>query len=221
MRRIVSFLLVLVMLLSGVCLTSCTEEPIKDREYDPELVLEAAAELVAKSWNINWFFWGTGIPASEAEDAVKIGSYVEAEENFTEQLALKTIEDLKKMTSEVYDKAFCEVIFQTKLAAIQESDGNIVSLVRYYQSTTKDENGNEIKGPIMVHTDAEVYFDENPVYHYDTLSILGVEGEVVHLMIEASFEDAPSERITVPVDLIEEENGWRLVNPTYVAKPKK
>lgn len=221
MRRTLSLLLSLALILSGSCLISCKEERIPDREYDPALVLEVAAELVAKSWDINLFFWGTGIPVSEEENAVKIGKYTEADKNFTEQMDLKTIDDLKKMTSEVYDKAFCEVIFSTKLASLKDTDGNMVSLVRYYQNISTDEDGNEVKGPIMVHTEAEVYFDETPIYHYDSLSILGVEGEIVHLLIDASFASSPDERITVPVDLIEEEDGWRLVSPTYVAKPKK
>ena len=63
-------------------------------------------------------------------------------------------------------------------------------------------------------------FDEDPIYHYDTLTILGVEGEIVHLQIEASFGEG-GERIFVPVDLIEEASGWRLVSPTYVTNPKK
>ena len=105
---------------------------------------------MAKSWDINLFFWGTGIPVSEEENAVKTGKYTEADENFTEQINLRTIDDLKKMTSEVYDKAFCEVIFSTKLASLKDTDGNMVSLVRFYQNISTDEGGWRLVSPTYV-----------------------------------------------------------------------
>ena len=220
MRRKLSLLLCLVMLLSGMFLPSCKEEK-KDREYDAEVVLREAALLVERSKLINFIFWGDGIPVREGEEAEKLGTYTEADGSFLEQHGIDSVDKLKKMTSEVYDKAFCNTIFETKLAALQDSDGNRISLVRYYQKTSKDESGDEIQGPIMVHTQSESICEADPVYHTDTLVITGVSGQIVHLTVEVSYGTDSTERITVPVDLIEEENGWRLVSPTYVGKIKK
>ena len=123
MRRKLSLLLCLVMLLFVVFLPSCKEEE-KDREYDAEVVLREAALLVERSKLINFIFWGDGIPVREGEEAEKLGTYTEADGSFLEQHGIDSVDKLKKMTSEVYDKAFCNTIFQTKLAALQDSDGN-------------------------------------------------------------------------------------------------
>lgn len=220
MRRTRALLLCLVMLLSGLLLTSCKEEE-KDRTYDSEVVLREASLLVEKSKLINFIFWGDGIPTLEGDDAEVIGKYTEADSTFLKQNGIKSIDKLKEMTSEVYDKAFCDTIFETKLAALQDVDGNMINLVRYYQKTSKNEKGEEIQGPIMVHTEALAICESNPTYHIDTLTIVGVSGQIVHLTIDVSYGTDSSERITIPVDLIEEESGWRLVSPTYVGKIKK
>ena len=205
MRRIVALLLLLSTVLSFV--TACRDAD-SNRSYDEQAVLSATADLVQKSDLINRIFWGTGIPVSDAEGAKKTGKYVEADAAFLSENGFLTIEDLKKMTTKVYDSEFCQLIFDTKLSAVSDDSVGVVSSVRYYQETGD---------VIMVDTQAVVYFEKPVVYHTDTLAVKEVKGEIIYLTLDVTVldeSDAPViQQLTVAI--IEEDDGFRLVNPTY------
>ena len=54
-------------------------------------------------------------------------------------------------------------------------------------------------------------------YDYTTLRVEGSKKEKVNLLIEATVKNTEglSQKTTVKVTLVEEENGWRIDNPTY------
>lgn len=222
MRRILT--LVLVLITVTLALTSCTPAS-SDRTYDERAVIAATAELVEKSALINQIFWGTGIPVSEDENAQKIGKYTEADPAFLKQNGIQSIEQLKEMTSLVYDSVFCKTIFTTKLGENDSNDDGELTIVRYYQKKETVNGTVQATGPIMVQTDAVVYFEKPVVYHTDTLEIKQVKGEIIYLTLDVTVMDDADNPVVqqLTVAVIEESAGWRLINPTYdkYISPKK
>lgn len=222
MRRIFTLVLVLITVTLG--LTSCTPAS-SDRTYDERAVIAATAELVEKSALINQIFWGTGIPVSEDENAQKIGKYTEADPAFLKQNGIQSIEQLKEMTSLVYDSVFCKTIFTTKLGENDSNDDGELTIVRYYQKKETVNGTVQATGPIMVQTDAVVYFEKPVVYHTDTLEIKQVKGEIIYLTLDVTVMDDADNPVVqqLTVAVIEESAGWRLINPTYdkYISPKK
>lgn len=222
MRRILT--LVLVLITGTLALTSCTPAS-SDRTYDERAVIAATAELVEKSALINQIFWGTGIPVSEDENAQKIGKYTEADPAFLKQNGIQSIEQLKEMTSLVYDSVFCKTIFTTKLGENDSNDDGKLTIVRYYQKKETVNGTVQATGPIMVQTDAVVYFEKPVVYHTDTLEIKQVKGEIIYLTLDVTVMDDADNPVVqqLTVAVIEESEGWRLINPTYdkYISPKK
>lgn len=214
MRRILT--LVLVLITVTLALTSCTPAS-SDRTYDERAVIAATAELVEKSALINQIFWGTGIPVSEDENAQKIGKYTEADPAFLKQNEIQSIEQLKEMTSLVYDSVFCKTIFTTKLGENDSNDDGELTIVRYYQKKETVNGTVQATGPIMVQTDAVVYFEKPVVYHTDTLEIKQVKGEIIYLTLDVTVMDDADNPVVqqLTVAVIEESAGWRLINPTY------
>ena len=213
MRRIVCLVMMLSVLL--LALPSCDKKET-NREVDEAVVIAAAADLIPKSDRINRIFWGTGIPILETEDAETVGKYTEADPAFLEENGFSNIEELKEMTSLVYDSVFCKTIFETKLGENDTAEDDKITYVRYYQ-TKKTSGGTTVYGPIMVHTMAVVYFDKPVVYHTDTLALCEVRGEIVYLTLDVTVLDDADQPVIqeLVVALIEESDGWRLVNPTY------
>ncbi len=197
-------------------LSSCTPKN-QNRTYDEQTVITETAELIQKSDLINRIFWGTGIPVSEAEDALKKGKYTEADPVFLEQNGITSIEKLKEMTSLVYDSVFCKTIFETKLSAVSDEEIGVVSYVRYYQESEKVADALMSAGPIMVHTESIVYFEKPVVYHTDTLTIKEVKGDIIYLTLDVTVLDDLDRPVIkqLTVAVIEESAGWRLINPTY------
>ena len=214
MRRVIALALLVCTVL--LLVPSCKKKDA-NRTYDEQTVIRETAELISKSDLINRIYWGVGIPICDAENAYNKGKYVEADPAFLEEYGIDSIEKLKEMTSEVYDSVFCETIFQTKLSAVSDSDGSVVSYVRYYQEKSKDADGREVLGPILVHTEATVYFEKPVVYHTETLAVREVKGDIIYLTLDVTVLDDNNAPVvqSLTVAVIEESVGWRLVNPTY------
>ena len=204
-KRIVSLLLTVLMLLSTVMLPSC------NRRYDESEVLDAAKKLLKTAEMLNFVYHGDGIEYFESEG--EIGYYRKANPAHLEKLGFKTIDELKTITEQTFSKRFTSSLYSTILSPL--SDGTaIVSPARYYQAYDEDTNEPTY---IMVYSKFEPILKSTIEYDYSTLRVDGSKKEKVLLYIDVTVTDADSQskKTTVPVTLVEEDDGWRIDNPAY------
>ena len=207
MKKLISVFLALALTLS---LFSCAE---KDREYDEGEVIAAAKELIEKSKLLNYVFWGEGIGYIEDENTAN-GYYYEADYVSISNLGFRTIDELKELTLAAFSTAFAENVFETTLSSVGDDDG-IYSLARYYQKYKDDEM--KVPDTIMVYSRAIVLLTDEVEYDYNSIVVEGSKKEIVFITIKATVSrDGKSQERSLRIGLIEEENGWRLNDATYL-----
>ena len=65
-------------------------------------------------------------------------------------------------------------------------------------------------------TDEAVFLSDKVTYLFDTLEVSHSEGELVFVSLDVRIErDGKTQERTINVGLIEEDDGWRIDNPTY------
>ena len=208
MKKLVSLLLISSLLVFSF--VSCGE---RNREYDKEVVLSSARELIEKSKNLNEIYWGRGI--SYVEDLnYSEGYYFMANPLDCKRHGFETIAELKDITREVFSKSYCESIFNSVLSS-SFSENSIASYARYFQKFSDIEQTQPEY--IMVYSRATVLLDSEVEYLYDTMYDVGSVGEVVYVMITAKVtQDGKSQTRELKIGLIEEKDGFRIHTPTYV-----
>lgn len=204
--RAISLILAVLMLLSVLTLTSC------NRKYDEEEVLEAARTLLKEAEVLNKIYYGSGIEYFDSEDE-QIGYYRKANPMHLEELGFSTIDELKKKTEQTFSAKYSETVYSTILSSMNDGDG-IVSLARYYQAYD-EETGQPTH--IMVYSKFSLMLKSDIVYDYSTLTVVGSKKEKVEVTVEATLtnSEGQSQKTTISIMLVEEENGWRINNPTY------
>lgn len=199
-------LLLLVVLLFTLSLTSC------DRRYDESEVLKDAEGLLKSAEVLNRIYYGNGI--AYLETGHKDGAYLEADPVHLALLGFTTIDELKILTEKTFTRGYSEQIFATKLSAVQDDSG-IREMTRYYQKY----DGNNFDEPvcIMVYSNAKKQLTSSIEYDYSTIRISGVKGQTVFVTVSATVTGAEGKSMTVDItlNLIEEDNGWRIDNPCY------
>ena len=117
------------------------------------------------------------------------------------------------MTEEVFSVGYTNTVYSTVLSTLRD-DTTVVSYARYYQAY--DEQTNE-PTEIMVFSNYPYAMKGHIEYDYATLRVEGSKKEKVKLLIDATVfnEAGQSQKTTVTISLVEEENGWRISNPTY------
>ena len=200
---------ILLSLATFASLLSCEKE--KNREYDADEVKTAAKELIEGSLFLNEIYYGKGIPIDESAQTVTQGTYKEANGEFLAQYGIVNLKALREMTAKVFSDAVCEQINSTVFESVRD-EGVVKSYVRYFEKTTTEGMF------IMVDTKAVVYFTGAREYLYDTLEVLGAEGERVKVRLTVRVEDEEGifHEMPLTVALIEEADGWRLDGPTYM-----
>ena len=205
MKKTASLLLILALVLSSV-LFSCGE---KNREYDEAEVLAAARELLPKAQIMNTVYYGKGISYIAGG-----GSYCEADPIHLSALGFDTVAGLMEKTEEVFTREYSESLFRDKISSLQV-DGYVIELGRYYQSYYDA----EMTEPqcIMVNKNMTVVFEDRMTYDYSTLRVLGSCGKTVILEIDVKVTDKDSNEKTktLRINLVEQENGWRIDNPVF------
>ena len=202
-------LLTLVFVFMLFCMIGCE----KDRKYEEAEVFEAVRKLIPISEKVNEIYYGEGIICDmNLSDAD--GAYYKADELSLKEFGVKNITDIKNLTYSCYSKELAEGIIQTKLSSVSDDDG-IKIYVRYYQKYNALDNSEEC---IMVYKKAEVFLTDDIIYDYTTLKIKDVVGEVIFVDIDATVtnSEGKSQVRTLTVQLIEQEDGWRLNSPTYL-----
>lgn len=205
-KKIFTFLLALTLLFS-FSLTSCG-----DRDYDEEEVIAASRELLLKSIEVNKVFYGEGLILDE-DTNFSNGSYYPAYELQFENLSFNDIEGLKKLTESIYTKDLSELIFSTKLSSI-EDENYVISLARYYQ------RDDDFIRCIMIYKDAEVLYTNEVDYIYDSIKVIGADGEYIKITVDTVLtdNDGSSETVNIELKLLEEENGFRLDTLSFTQK---
>ena len=199
MKRIVSIILSAAILL---LFTSCGGE--KNREYDESEVKAAAEGLILKSARLNEIFWGEGIPYIE-DDSYKSGQYYPADFVYLNNIGAQTVDDILKLTSEVFTKGYTLSIYSSTFSS-QVGDYGMAGYTRYYQGTEC----------IMVYSGYKPLLTDTVEYITEGIEVIGSKGEVVTVKVPIKVtRDISVQEKHIEVDLVEEENGWRIDSPTY------
>ena len=203
--RIISLLLVTVTIVSLFTLSSC------NRKYDEEEIIEVSKILLKDAEMLNIVYYGSGIEYFDDED--EKGYYRKANVNHLEELGFSTIDELKKLTDKTFSVGYSSELYSTILSSLA-TDISIVSPARYYQAYDEETGA---PTHIMVYSNFTPMLKDSIVYDYDSLRVEGSKKEKVYVKIDATVTkaDGKSQSTTVTVALVEEDNGWRIDNPTY------
>ena len=205
MKRIISFILLYSIL--TLSLISCG-----DREYNEQEVISAAKILISDSELLNEVYWGKGIPYTEDKNTSD-GVYYEALYAYHSKMGFNTVSELRELTAKTFSDDYCIQIYSSVLANVQDGDKAIL-LARYYQKfSAADLNSPE---SIMVNTTWKAILTDEVEYDLESIKVLGSEGDKVIITVDATVKRTgydPQIR-TIEVDLIEEDDGWRLDSPT-------
>ena len=203
--RIISLLLVTVTIVSLFTLSSC------NRKYDEEEIIEVSKILLKDAEMLNIVYYGSGIEYFDDED--EKGYYRKANVNHLEELGFSTIDELKKLTDKTFSVGYSSELYSTILSSLA-TDISIVSPARYYQAYDEETGA---PTHIMVYSNFTPMLKDSIVYDYDSLRVEGSKKEKVYVKIDATVTkaDGKSQSTTVTVALVEEDDGWRIDNPTY------
>ena len=204
-NRFISLLLVTVTLVSLFTLSSC------NRSYDEEEIIEVSKILLKDAEMLNIVYYGSGIEYFDDED--EKGYYRKANVNHLEELGFSTIDELKTLTDKTFSVGYSYEIYSTILSSLS-TDISIVSPARYYQAYDEETGA---PTHIMVYSNFTPMLKDSIVYDYESLRVDGSKKEKVYVKIDATVTnaDGKSQTTTVTVALVEEDDGWRIDNPTY------
>lgn len=204
-KRVVSLVLSVLMLTSTLMLTAC------NRKYDEAEVLEAGESLMRRAEVLNFVYYGSGIEYFDNDDATS--RYRVANPEHLKTLGFSTLEELMKMTEDVFSVGYANTVYSTVLSTLRD-DATVVSYARYYQAYNEETNE---PTEIMVFSSYPYALKGRIEYDYATLRVEGSKKDKVKLLIDATVfnEAGQSQKTTVTISLVEEENGWRISNPTY------
>ena len=199
--RIVALLLIIATI--PLTLISC------NIKYDEAEVKAAAIELIKASVKINDIYYGEGIRFLEYSEN-NVSLYCEADPTHLAELGFSTINELKKMTKEVFSEAHAEGMFSGTFSGSGTSQ-----MSRYYQQN--DDNRVDPKPLyIMVHREYDPLIKSEMTYNFDTLTITGSNREYVNATIDVTVTlDGKTQTQTLNIRLVEEEAGWRLASTTF------
>ena len=200
-----SLFLIVVTVISVFSLSSC------NRRYDEAEVVAAAEKLLKEAEMLNLVYYGSGIEYYDSDE--ENGYYRKANDKHLENLGFSTIEELKSLTEKTFSKEYSNVLYTTILSPMT-NDTSLISAARYYQAYDVETNN---PSHIMVYSKFNVMFKDSIEYDYSSLKATGSKKEKVYVTVEATVtrEDGKSQKTTVTITLVEEEDGWRIDNPTY------
>lgn len=207
MRKLVSLIILLALTLTAA--TSC------DRSYDEAEVKAAAQTLLEASFVVNEVFYGEGVSYDEYSGIGGGSYYKPVSDTALEWLGISGIEGLKNLARGVYTADLCEIIFRTKLASIKDSsDGSVISYARYIEYYEKQSG----KTYLMFYTEDEPNYENEIEYLYETLTVIGADGEYIKIEIDVILTDGNGFTRTDRVEftILEEKDGFRLDTLSFV-----
>ena len=213
--KIKALLLTLVVIFSTFTMNSCKKEE-KDREYNESEVLAAAVDLIKKSEVLNEIYYGHGIEYDIGDTSNANGYYYPADLISLDKFGVTNVDDIKRLTRECFTVGQSDYMINTTLSPIRDSNGDIVYFARYYQEyETLNQN---VEKCIMVYSKYEPLLVDTVEYFYDTVRVVDVEGEIIKVEIgaKATSPSGDVQEKKIVINLLEEENGFRIDSPTYV-----
>lgn len=215
LMKIKAFLLTIVVIFSVFSINSCKKERKKDREYNEAQVVAAAIELIKKSEKLNDIYYGYGIECDTGDINNANGYYYPADVLSLEKFGVVNTNDIKSLTKECFSISQSEYMINNTFAPVRDSGGEIVHFSRYYQEYDALDPTQE--KCIMVYSKYEPLLIDTVEYLYDTVRVCDVDGEIIIVEIEVNVTNKSGnvQNKKIKVNLIEEENGFRLDSPTY------
>ena len=203
--RIISAVLLISVTLGSVSSCKSIKETVqkifeKDREYNEAEVISAAKELLSKAQRLNEIYYGKGIEYDP--DGYTSGIYTAASAESLGQLAVTSIEDLKRETLDVFSDKWASVMFNSVLSSVNYSE--ITHYARYYEFKKNGEN------VIMVNRSYEYYL-KGSIEYLDGIYVKDVEGQEIVLSVPVilTSESGKTKKKNIEVRMIEESDGWR------------
>lgn len=170
-----------------------------------------AKVLLKDAEMLNKVYYGSGIEYYDSDD--EKGYYRKANVNHLEELGFSTIDELKTLTEKTFSKEYSSLLYTTILSAMKD-DISVISAARYYQAYDDETGAPEC---IMVYSKFIPMMKDEIVYDYDSLKAVRSKKDKVYVTVEATVTktDGRSQKTTVTITLVEEEDGWKIDNPTY------
>ena len=210
--KIIITVLLVILLISLIVLIFALSFCERNRKYDKEEVEAATKELLLEAEFLNQIYYGSGIKYYDTDDG-KTGYYRKADLTHLEELGFSTIDELKVITEKTFSDEYSALLYDTILSSIKE-DSTVVSAARYFQAY--DEKTNQ-PTDIMVYSKFNIKFKDKLEYDYDSIRAEGSKKDKVYVSVDATVtnSEGKSQKITLTVTLIEEDDGWKIDNPTY------
>lgn len=203
-RKIIGVLLLITLIISVLTMSSC------NRKYDEAEVEEATRKLLKEAELLNKLYYGSGIKYFDSEEN---GYYKEADPSHLGELGFSDINGLKALTEKTFSDEYSNLIYTTILSAMTDGT-SIISAARYYQAYDE-----ETKEPthIMVYSNFKPMFKDTLEYDYGSIRVEKSKKEKVFVSVNATVttSEGKSQSVEITVILIEEEDGWKIDNPTY------
>lgn len=160
---------------------------------------------------LNFVYYGSGIEYYDNDE--EKGYYRQANQSHLESLGFSTIEELKALTEKTFSDEYSRILYSTILSALTD-DVTLVSTSRYYQAY--DEKTGE-PTHIMVYSKFVPMMKDKIEYDYDSFAVEGSKKERVYVTVNATVtsSDGRVQDTVIKITLIEEEDGWKIDNPTY------
>ena len=185
--KIKAFLLTLVVILNLFTVVSCKEKE-KDREYDEQIVISAAKDLIKKSEKLNEIYYGYGIEYNSSEGNDANGYYFPADILSCEKYGVTNVDDIKRLTRECFSTSQSNYMINTVLSSVKDEDENIIQFSRYYQEY--DSLNTSEEKCIMVYSKYEPFLLDKVEYLYDTVRVCDVQGDIIVVEIEVKATNA-------------------------------
>lgn len=183
----------------------------RNRRYDEQEVMEAASELITAAAELNEIYYGKGIAYLE-NSSHNISIYREADPLSLEKYDVKTINQLKQKTLNVFSQSHAESMFESAFSGSFTQNGTS-NMSRYYQKYD-DKGINPVC--IMVRSNYEPLMKAENVYDMSSLKVIESKGEYVYVTLSVTvIEEDKVQEQTLRIRLIEEDGGWRISSTTF------
>lgn len=207
MKKLTALTLAAVIVILSVFMTSCSVD------YTEDELKDAAVTLIEKSYEVNEIYFGKGLPvAKEDSDAVKdftadldvdikSVNYIPV----SEECQYSTIEDLKKLASEVYTEDYCNYLWKMAFEGLSTDDGVSAVYARYII---------DYSGKLTVRSDLnEKGANLNRTYDTENITVEKMKKEEATVKLMSLVDGKEDGEISFV--LKREKDGWRLDQPTY------
>ena len=195
-------------LLGVVLFSSCGVSSFSDEE-----ITAAAETLIEESIAINEIYFGKGLPCvdPDSEAARSFAGEIQTDATLLSYLPVRedagydSIDSMKEATEKVYSGAYCTYLFEMGFTGISVDEG-AATHARYMET----ENGTLAVHKDLSVIDARTYSAEDGDMQVE---VIRKKGNTAVVKVQSDVDGA--EDVTVEIQMIYEEDGWRLDSPTY------